>query len=152
MLEMSLQVVLVVLLLVAIGWSGLLHRRLSMLRQGGDGIAKFVGDLVGATARAEAAIRQMREASQELARQWQRQRAEGDAAAAELRRLTAEAEAIAREMQRTASIQAAQLMAEPSTSTGRPRMDPVGAFGLAAPSVPDQSPHDRIRHAVRDLR
>ncbi|WP_191062307.1 DUF6468 domain-containing protein, partial [Geminicoccus harenae] len=92
MLEMALQVVLVVLLLVAIGWSALLHRRLAALRQGGDGIGRFVGDLMTATSRAEKAIGEMRGMAEGLGRQWQRQRSEAEALAGELRRLLAEAE------------------------------------------------------------
>lgn len=155
MLEMALQAVLVLLLLVAIGWSALLHRRLATFRQGGDGIARFVGDLVTASARAEAVTREMRGLAQDLARQWQRQRGEGDLAAVELRRLTAEAEAAVRDL-RLASAQNPGRAVAPLDGDAPGIRDPAGqndhGAQAPAPAGPDPSPHERIRHAIRDLR
>ena len=148
MLEMAMQVVLAVLLLVSIGWSAVLHRRLAMLRQGGDGIARFVDDLIGATGRAEAAIRDMRVLATDLARQWQRQRGEGDGAVIELRRLLADAETVAREL--GLAVAAGGTMAEPC----RPAIPTANARTTSTGERPeaDFSAHERIRQAIRDLR
>jgi hypothetical protein len=148
---MALQIVLIVLLLVAIGWNALLHRRLAALRQGGGGLAQFVGDLVGATARAEAGIRELRAAAAELARQWREQRGQGDAAAAELRRLLQDAQAAARELRHAASIQPAAPVGE-RDGAGRRTGDAGRERAAAAPPAPDPSPHERIRRAIQDLR
>jgi hypothetical protein len=152
MLEMGLQVVLVVLLLVSIGWSALLHRRLAALRQGSDGISRFVGDLVDATTRAEAAVREMRALADGLARQWQRQRGDGEAACAELRRLMAEAEGAVRELRRAA----APPFCPPGDDRTNADKQPSGARGgparTAASAGGDPSAHAQIRDAIRALR
>jgi hypothetical protein len=147
---MSLQLVLVVLLLVAICWSAMLHRRLAALRQGGDGIGKFVGDLIGATSRAEAATRQMREVSAELARQWQRQRTECETLAAELRRVGGDADALLREM-RQPPVRTATRPDDREPHVSAPPPGPPGVAGAKACAA-DPSQHERIRHAIRDLR
>lgn len=151
MLEMALQIVLIVLLLVTIGWNALLHRRLAALRQGGGGLAQFVGDLVGATARAEAGIRELRAAAADLARQWREQRGQGDAVAAELRRLVQDAQAAARELRHAAAVQPA---APAGQGDGAARRASGAGRHLedAVPTAPDPSPHERIRRAMQDLR
>jgi len=150
MLEMALQVVLVVLLLVAIGWSALLHRRLTVLRQGGDGIGRFVGDLMAATGRAETAIREMRAMAEALGRQWQRQRSEAEALAGELRRLVAEAEGGGRALHQAAAL--APVAAEAARYHAAQQPAAAPSPGRPVP-VPDPvSPHERIRQAIRDLR
>jgi hypothetical protein len=150
MLEMALQVVLVVLLLAAIGWSALLHRRLATLRQGGDGIGRFVGDLVAATGRAETATREMRAMAEALGRQWQRQRGEAEVLAGELRQLVAEAEGGVRTLRQAAALapvaaEAVRQQAVQQPMAAPPAERPECALGPV-------SPHERIRQAIRDLR
>ncbi|WP_159710231.1 DUF6468 domain-containing protein [Geminicoccus flavidas] len=150
MLEMALQVVLVVLLLAAIGWSALLHRRLATLRRGGDGIGQFVSDLMTATGRAETAIREMRAMAEGLGRHWQRQRGEAEALAGELRQLVTAAEDGVR------ALREATVLAPAAAETFRQHAtrQSVAASPLEWPERTQDpvSPHERIRQAIRDLR
>jgi hypothetical protein len=146
LLELSLQVVLVVLLACSIGWSMLLHRRLASMRRGGDEIGRFVLELTGATARAETATRQMREASAEMSRQWQRQRSESEQLAGELRRASADADQLLHGV-REASAQACAT--RPGAASGPAAM---GAYEPDQSAADDHDRHERIRRAIRDLR
>ncbi|WP_035485822.1 DUF6468 domain-containing protein [Geminicoccus roseus] len=144
---MLLQVVLIVLLPLSIGWSALLHRRLASLRQDGGGIARFVDDLVAATARAEVVVRDMRNQAQDLGRQWQRQRADSEAAFAELRQLVLQAEGRMQQLRRESPLP----IDLPVDSQGVP------STGKRPPArsdnnSPGPSSHERIREAVRALR
>jgi hypothetical protein len=150
MLEMALQVVLVVLLLVAIGWSALLHRRLAALRQGGDGIGRFVGDLVAATGRAEMATREMRTTAETLGRQWQRLQGEAEVLAGELRQLMTEAEGSVRALRQTTALAPVTVEAARQQTAQQPQATPPVERPVRAQDP--VSPHERIRQAIRDLR
>lgn len=66
MIDLTLQLLLVVLLLLTIAWCVLVHSRLRGLRADRGELQAFVAALVEATARAEATVLQMREASRAL--------------------------------------------------------------------------------------
>lgn len=61
--EIAVELIVAGLLSAAIVWAIILDRRLRDLRSGKDGVRQAVMDLVGATARAEAAIASLREAA-----------------------------------------------------------------------------------------
>ena len=61
--EIAVELIVAGLLSAAIVWAMILDRRLRDLRSGKDGVKQAVMDLVGATARAEAAIAALREAA-----------------------------------------------------------------------------------------
>lgn len=62
-IEIAVELIVAGLLSAAIVWAIILDRRLRDLRSGKDGVRQAVMDLVGATARAEAAIASLREAA-----------------------------------------------------------------------------------------
>jgi hypothetical protein len=150
LLELSLQCVLVVLLLCSIGWSALVHRRLVALRRDGGEIGKFVVDLAGATTRAENAIRQMREASADTMRHWQRQRVDGEQLAADLRRAAAEADMYLRELHdRLAS---ARQVVDGQDSGRGTAFEARAVAESPSAAVQPASRHEQIRRAIKDLR
>lgn len=62
-IEIAVELIVAGLLSAAIVWAIILDRRLRDLRSGKDGVKQAVMDLVGATARAEAAIAALRDAA-----------------------------------------------------------------------------------------
>ncbi len=66
MIDLTLQLLLVVLLLLTIAWCVLVHSRLRGLRADRGELQGFVADLVEATARAEQTVLHMREASRAI--------------------------------------------------------------------------------------
>lgn len=132
MAETALDVVLLVVMLVVLGWSMLLHAKLRRLR-GEDGeLDRFVAALDEATARAQAAIDGLREAGTELqaglARGQEAARRRGE----DLERLTDSATRMLRRLE--------QAIADAARATAALQQDVAGAAAAEAadPAAPRQ--------------
>ncbi len=104
-IELAVEGIVAALLSAAIVWAVILDRRLRDLRSGKDGVKQAVMDLVGATARAEAAIAALREAADNAGARLAHTQAGARSASEELSILVGAAEGLAQRLaaQRQAS-------------------------------------------------
>lgn len=112
MIDLTLQLLLVVLLLLTIAWCILVHSRLRGLRANSGELQAFVGALVEATARAEETVLQLRDATRAVESSAGERDRQARRQAETLARLTENAERIARRLDRTVEQGATRLPKE----------------------------------------
>ncbi len=137
MIDLALQVVLVVLLLLTITWCMIVHLRLRRLRTEGGEMQAFIAALGEATARAEEAIRLMRDTGREIETAAVEQERRARECRAELTRLMENATRVTRRLAATREQGVARL-AELRTQddlAGEPRQRPAEPTPAAGPAA-----------------
>ena len=121
--EIAVELIVAGLLSAAIVWAIILDRRLRDLRSGKDGVRQAVMDLVGATARAEAAIASLREAADKAGARLAQTQAGAKSTSDELSLLVGAAEGLAERL----AARRAELRPPPPPRPATPSLDLKGA-------------------------
>ena len=148
-----LELIVVVLLVVTIGYCVALHRRLGTLRMAQDEMKQFIASFNEATARAESSVAHLRAAASESARGLQPRIEQANTLVGDLDMLTHRAGKLANRLENTATpASSARPAAKPARPSRGAKRKPATTVQSAPPTAGRSQTESELLKALREAR
>ena len=148
-----LELIVVALLVVTIGYCVALHRRLGALRMAQDEMKRFIGNFNEATARAESGVAHLRAAASESARTLEPRIEQANALVGDLDMLTHRAGKLADRLENTATpASGAKPAAKPARPSQGAKRKPATKAQPAQPTTGPSQTESELLKALREAR